>query len=187
LIIGSAHPEDIDCFLSAVKLQPNILNTWHVVIAPHHIDSISIKLCQEKLENAGIANTIYTKTAGNIALNQNQLLILDTMGMLAETYSFGTAAFVGGAIHYQVHNVLEPAVHGLRLAWGPKYENSQEAVQLVTDKIAQVIHKPVDFATWLNDISIDKSGYTYSTISAVGSLKGASDLLIKDWTSLLHG
>jgi 3-deoxy-D-manno-octulosonic-acid transferase len=187
LVLGSAHPADLDCFIAAVKTEPSVIRDWHIVIAPHHIDKASINLVQEKLLAAGLTAHNYMALSDNKTLDRDQILVLDTMGMLAEAYSFGTAAFVGGASHYQVHNVLEPAVHGLNLAWGPKYENSQEAVQLVNDKIATVIHTPVEFATWLKDISAMKSGNDNETAKAVGSLKGASDLIFKDWKTILNG
>jgi 3-deoxy-D-manno-octulosonic-acid transferase len=187
LVLGSAHPADLDCFIDAVKAEPNIIRDWHIVVAPHHIDKANIKLVQDKLHAAGLTGHAYTALSDDKTLDQDQILVLDTMGMLAETYSFGTAAFVGGACHYQVHNVLEPAVHGLNLAWGPKYENSQEAVQLVADKIATVIHTPVEFSTWLKNISAIKSGNDNETANAVGSLKGASDLIFRDWKTILNG
>ena len=187
LILGSAHPADLEIFLGAVALDATIMRDWQVVIAPHHIDAVNIKLFQSKLQAAGLTSKTFTTISQQEALNRNEILILDTMGMLAEAYSFGTAAFVGGASHYQVHNVLEPAVHGLRLAWGPKFETSQEAVQLVHDNNAKVIHTPVDLKTWLNDISSMKSGNDNGTANAVGSLKGASDLIFKDWKTILNG
>ena len=187
LILGSAHPADLDCFLGAVGLDSTIMRDWQVVIAPHHIDATNIKLFQSKLKTEGLISKTYTSMLQQEVLGQNEILILDTMGMLAEAYSFGTAAFVGGASHYQVHNVLEPAVHGLHLAWGPKFETSQEAVQLIQGNNAKVIHTPVDLKTWLNDISSKKSGNDNGTANAVGSLKGASDLIFKDWKTILNG
>jgi len=186
LIFGSAHPADLDCLLNATKLDPNLLRDWQIVIAPHHIDAANIKLFQTKLSDANIDSVIFT-SSNETPVEDNKVLILDTMGMLAEAYSFGTAAFVGGATHYQVHNVLEPAVHGLNLAWGPKYENSQEAIQLVENKIAQVIHSPAELKAWLINIGAKESDNGKGTANAVGSLKGASDLIFKDWKTILNG
>lgn len=187
LVLGSAHPADLDCFLGALALNAHLTNEWQFVIAPHHIDVTNINLFQQKLKEAGLDSKTYTTTEVNSAISHDQIIILDTMGMLAEAYSFGTAAFVGGASHYQVHNVLEPAVHGLKLAWGPKYENSQEAVRLVKEGIAKVIHTPAEFMAWLNDIGSMKSVSDNGTADAVGSLKGASDLILKDWKTILNG
>lgn len=187
LVLGSVHPADLETLLGAVTLDKNLLQDWQVVIAPHHIDAENIKHFQSRLKDAGLDSKTYTTIDDGRSMAANQILILDTMGMLAEAYSFGTAAFVGGASHHQVHNVLEPAVHGLNLAWGPRYESSQEAVQFVNDGIAKVVKTPVDFKTWLNGISAMKSSNDNGTANAVGSLKGASDLIFTDWKNILNG
>ena len=38
--------------------------------------------------------------------------------------------FVGGSFKQGIHNVLEPAVYGIPVLFGPKHENSQEAITL---------------------------------------------------------
>jgi 3-deoxy-D-manno-octulosonic-acid transferase len=37
---------------------------------------------------------------------------------------------VGGSFRQGIHNVLEPAVYGIPVLYGPKHENSQEAMEL---------------------------------------------------------
>ena len=40
------------------------------------------------------------------------------------------AVFVGGSFKQGIHNVLEPAVYGIPVLFGPKHKNSQEAIAL---------------------------------------------------------
>src|SRR5690606_18474939 len=110
---------DLITFVEAIKARPAILTEWQVVIAPHHIDAENIAMFKSILEQAGV-NVAQFSRGGSAASasggGRARIMLLDTMGMLAEAYQQATAAFVGGASHHQVHNVLEPAVHGLALA-----------------------------------------------------------------------
>jgi 3-deoxy-D-manno-octulosonic-acid transferase len=56
-------------------------------------------------------------------------VILDTIGELAQLYQIATAVFVGGSlVPAGGHNILEPAVHGKPIVFGPHMENFAEIV-----------------------------------------------------------
>jgi 3-deoxy-D-manno-octulosonic-acid transferase len=55
------------------------------------------------------------------------VVVLDTIGELAELYRLATIAFVGGSlVPTGGHNILEPAVFGRPILFGPHMENFQE-------------------------------------------------------------
>ena len=54
-------------------------------------------------------------------------VVLDTIGELAELYQIGTVVFVGGSlVPGGGHNILEPAVFGKPIVFGPHMENFAE-------------------------------------------------------------
>ena len=54
-------------------------------------------------------------------------VILDTIGELAQLYQIATAVFVGGSlVPLGGHNILEPAVHGRPIIFGPHMDNFAE-------------------------------------------------------------
>ncbi len=54
-------------------------------------------------------------------------VVLDTIGELAEIYQIGTIVFVGGSlVPGGGHNILEPAVFGRPIVFGPRMENFAE-------------------------------------------------------------
>ena len=72
-------------------------------------------------------------------------VILDTIGELAQLYQIATAVFVGGSlVPAGGHNILEPAVHGRPIIFGPHMDNFAEiadafltrgaAIQVRTDR-----------------------------------------------------
>jgi 3-deoxy-D-manno-octulosonic-acid transferase len=46
-------------------------------------------------------------------------------------YQYAHIAYVGGSFRQGVHNVLEPAVYGIPVIYGPRHTNSQEAQELL--------------------------------------------------------
>ncbi|MCA1650898.1 MAG: 3-deoxy-D-manno-octulosonic acid transferase [Acidobacteria bacterium] len=58
---------------------------------------------------------------------RNDVIILDTIGELAQLYQVATAVFVGGSlVDAGGHNILEPAVFGKPIVFGPHMENFAE-------------------------------------------------------------
>jgi len=55
------------------------------------------------------------------------VVVLDTIGELAELYQLATAVFVGGSlVDYGGHNILEPAIFGKPIVFGPYMQNFRE-------------------------------------------------------------
>ncbi len=59
------------------------------------------------------------------AYGPKQLLILDTVGILASVYSYATWSYIGGGFGVGIHNTLEAATFGLPVAFGPNYAEIQ--------------------------------------------------------------
>ena len=55
------------------------------------------------------------------------VVILDSIGELAHVYRVATLVFVGGSlVDWGGHNILEPAVHGKAIVFGPHMQNFEE-------------------------------------------------------------
>jgi len=58
------------------------------------------------------------------------IVILDTVGELAQLFQIATVVFVGGSlVDKGGHNILEPAVHGKPIVFGPHMQNFQEIAE----------------------------------------------------------
>ena len=68
------------------------------------------------------------------ALNDCEVLIIDTIGLLTKIYSYADIAYVGGGFATGLHNTLEPAVFGVPVIIGPNYKGFKEAEDLVAQK-----------------------------------------------------
>ena len=69
------------------------------------------------------------------------VVVLDTIGELAQLYQLATAVFVGGSlVDHGGHNILEPAIFGKPIVFGPHMQNFKEIADafLSNDAAVQV-------------------------------------------------
>jgi 3-deoxy-D-manno-octulosonic-acid transferase len=69
------------------------------------------------------------------------VVVLDTLGELAQLYQLATAVFVGGSLaDHGGHNILEPAIFGKPVVFGPHMHNFKEIADafLTNDAAVQV-------------------------------------------------
>jgi 3-deoxy-D-manno-octulosonic-acid transferase len=89
------------------------------------------------------------RDAGFVATRRSQLpidaeprqdvVVLDTLGELAQLYQLATAVFVGGSIvDYGGHNILEPAIFGKPIVFGPHMQNFKEIAAAFLSNAAAV-------------------------------------------------
>jgi 3-deoxy-D-manno-octulosonic-acid transferase len=77
------------------------------------------------------------------------VVILDTIGELAHLFQVATAVFVGGSlVDHGGHNILEPAVHGKPIVFGPYMSNFAEiAATFLEGGAALQVASATDLAT----------------------------------------
>jgi 3-deoxy-D-manno-octulosonic-acid transferase len=69
----------------------------------------------------------------------HDVVVLDTIGELAQLYQIGTAVFVGGSlVDAGGHNILEPAVFGKPIVFGPHMQNFAEIARTFLDNGASI-------------------------------------------------
>lgn len=122
VVIGSAWQKDLEMLLPTIKQHPEV----KFIIAPHEIDDATLSGMQSVLDCPSI------KYSDLAQLSHENVLLLNTMGMLSAVYSVAQVAYVGGAFGKGLHNVLEPATFGLPVVFGPEFEKFQEAKDLVS-------------------------------------------------------
>ena len=62
--------------------------------------------------------------------NSQMILILDTIGMLSSVYQYADISYIGGGFGKGIHNILETAVFGNPIIFGPNHTKFGEAVEL---------------------------------------------------------
>ena len=126
MILGSTHLKDEIIFFDFIKLikENQLTQHWKFLIAPHEIHQKNINRLKN---NTLLSTTIFSNNENN---ENADLLILDTMGQLSATYHHADLVYIGGGFDRGIHNILEPAVYGLPIIFGPNYHSFKEAKDL---------------------------------------------------------
>lgn len=118
-VAGSTWPEDEAVLFEAVKSVPR----WRLILVPHetHRSGELREACRRHFEEPSILSELREPWTSRV-------LIVDQVGLLAELYSIGTIAFVGGSFRRKVHSVMEPLAAGKLTLVGPFHRNNREAI-----------------------------------------------------------
>ncbi len=125
LILGSIWKSDMSVILkstlSALKLNSDLL----VIFVPHNPDDKFLNFISSELERENISSIKYSELKEN--KSEYRVIIVDSIGHLAGVYKFAEIAYLGGGFGPGVHNVMEPAVYGIPVIYGPNLKNSETA------------------------------------------------------------
>ncbi len=130
LVLGSTWPADERVWLPAL---PELLarhDDLRVVLCPHephpaHLDDLAAWCAAHRLPSLPLSTLLADPTA------TPRVVLVDSVGVLAEIYRAGACAYVGGGFTTGVHNTMEPAIAGLPVFFGPRHQNAEEAAVLV--------------------------------------------------------
>lgn len=182
-IAGSSWHEDEEVIIPAIKKLIKSHPEFLVVIVPHeptiqHLENLEREFQPE----------IPTKRFSYLNNYKNeQVILVDSIGILLSLYTYADFAFVGGSFKSNVHNVLEAAVYGIPVAYGPKIQGSQEAPALIEAGGGFLIQNKKQalrlFKTFLEDDSFRKEkGELAKTFvhSRTGATRRILDEIIKE-------
>ncbi len=131
-VVGSSWEGDekilFPVFFKLQTNEPDLL----MILVPHEPTENNL----ERIESDLNGHTTYIRFSDLNDYSGEKILIVDSIGILMALYQYAHVAFVGGAFRSAVHNVLEPAVYGIPVLFGPNHTNSQEALLLLKEKIA---------------------------------------------------
>lgn len=121
-IAGSSWGPDEAVYMSYFNTHPG----WKLIVASHEVNEERIKNIEEQLRGYCVRYTQATMEEVRTA----KCLIIDCFGLLSSIYRYGNVAYVGGGFGVGIHNVLEAAVYGIPVFFGPNNYKFQEAQQL---------------------------------------------------------
>lgn len=101
---------------------------WRLIIAPHVVNPQRVSRLIDRFAEQGQTAVAYTAVEqGRATLEGAQVLIIDCYGLLSSIYRYGQVAYVGGGFGVGIHNVLETAVWGMPVIFGPNNKRFIEA------------------------------------------------------------
>lgn len=173
-IAGSTWRPDEEILMELIADNPRI----KFVIAPHEMDEVRI-------------NRIMTQTCGRAvrythcdaqSLARSQVLILDTVGILASVYRYASWAYIGGGFGVGIHNTLEAATFALPIAFGPNYAKFKEARDMVALGAATKVESAEELKRWfapLRDDSVLRAKVSSTAKDYTVKNQGATSLIMR--------
>uniref|UniRef100_Q3ARJ8 3-deoxy-D-manno-octulosonic acid transferase n=1 Tax=Chlorobium chlorochromatii (strain CaD3) TaxID=340177 RepID=Q3ARJ8_CHLCH len=137
LVAGSVWEADEQLLIAAwQELNPRP----SLIVVPHQTEPEKIAHLCSLLDERNLSYARISTFPESFQPEQ-QILIIDQIGYLAELYSIASIAYVGGGFGVNVHNTLEPAVYAIPVLFGPNHHNSPEAAALLEAGGATVVQQ----------------------------------------------
>lgn len=139
-VYGSIWMSDM---LIVKEMVLNYPNCKHL-IAPHDISTNNIREISEFLQQE---SDLYSEVGW-----RSNILIINNIGLLNRLYAVAKYAYVGGGFKKGIHNILEPAVFGIPVFFGPNHSKFNEALDLLKCKGAFAVHAPSEMLKYVEMI-----------------------------------
>ena len=171
-VIGSSWPID-------EKILSGFINSEgfdkKVILAPHETNENHIQEIEQQLS---VKSSRFSELKDDIP-KETQVLILNTIGHLTNSFQYGDVAYIGGGFTGKLHNILEPAVFGLPILFGPKHDKFPEA-QLFKEKgFAFEVADSNDFKNKFDLVNRDKSQIESKLLEFMENQVGISVRILK--------
>lgn len=151
-ISGSLH-DDED--LRLVTTLANRHRDTRFIIVPHEISPSILRHLEENLQGK---TELYSRCTPESDLSDTQTLIIDFVGALAYIYRYATWAYVGGGFTRLLHSVIEPAVYGLPVAFGPNVNRKAVTCRMIELGIGRITATPEALDEWFRGLKDDDEG-----------------------------
>ena len=148
IIAGSTWKPDEELLVEFINHNENI----KFIIAPHEVSDANVNRIHQLLKKPAISFSKINKTE----INNYQVLIIDSIGLLSSLYQYGNVAYIGGGFGVGIHNILEAATFGMPIVFGPNFKKFKEAVDLSSNGGAFSITKFDELERTFNHLISDK-------------------------------
>src|SRR5918995_4547511 len=136
IVAGSTMKGEEAAVLRTFRRVRSTAPTTLLILAPRHTERVDDvhELCREEGFRTVRRSELPIDTEPRA-----DIVILDSIGELATIYQLATVAFVGGSlVATGGHNILEPAVFGKPIVFGPHMENFSEIARAFVTNVAGV-------------------------------------------------
>ena len=124
LVAGSTWGADEEVLFEAFSIVRKKVPGARLVIVPHEPTSDHLDAVDQGARERGIPKPVRLSAAQG----DEDVVLLDRVGVLARLYGVGDIAYVGGGFgRAGLHSVLEPAAWGVPVTFGPNWQSSREA------------------------------------------------------------
>lgn len=176
IVAGSTWPEDEAIFIRFVN---ECKHPGKFVVAPHEVSPDSVERIKALLQRPYVC---YSCDSTTQQLEEAEVLIVDGYGYLVSVYRYAKIAYIGGGFTTGIHSILEPAVYGMPVVFGPDYHKFNEAVEMIQLGAAHPVTNYDELSALLNHYLTDPVRLENESLFAsqyVESNRGATDQIVR--------
>jgi 3-deoxy-D-manno-octulosonic-acid transferase len=176
IVAGSTWLEDEALFINYLN---ECTHKVKFVVAPHEVNERSLERITSVLKRPYI---LYSANSTPEELEAAEVLIVDGYGYLVSVYRYAQIAYIGGGFTTGIHSILEPAVYGMPVVFGPDYHKFHEAVEMIQLGAAHSISNYEElnnlFESYLTD-PIRLANESHFASQYVESNRGATEQIVR--------
>ncbi len=163
-ICGSTHRGEEEILFQVYCQLRQAISGLQLLLAPRNIERA------DEIVALGQQHQLGVRKWTSVTHRQGPLLILDTIGELAECYAMADAVFIGGSLVPQGgHNPIEPAAVGVPVLFGPHMEDFTEiAAELIECGGARQVASAASLSVALRQIICDPGVHRSMAGAALG-------------------
>lgn len=184
IIAGSTHKGEDEIVLNTFQKLKSEFSDIKLLLAPRHLTRLDE--VKNLVEKTGLK---YGQRSQNAHFDNNEIIILDTMGELGKMYGICNFAFIGGSFNKTGgHNPLEAVVYNKPAISGPSIHNFKDIYSILSKSSAgKVVKTPDELTSYMYKLLADNNFYNSACKDCeevFQSQQGALDFVIDKIKSL---
>ena len=148
-VVGSMLPgKDEQVIAELINAHPDS----KFLVIPHEVDDDGVERFCRMLERKP---AVYTRT--DEGFEDSSVLVVNIVGILSKLYRYGFAAYVGGGFDCAPHSIVEAAVYGIPVSYGPIFRSHFHCYFLIDAGAGKSISCSRELIDWYDSIVKDAS------------------------------
>ncbi len=181
-LAGSIHRDkDLDITTSLCNRYPAI----PFIFVPHEITPDILDDLKKKIDGKVL---LYSECTPDTDFKDVKALVIDFVGALAYIYRYAGWSYVGGGFTDRLlHSVIEPAVYGVPVAFGPNIHRKVTPREMEKLGVGKIVRNEAELAAWFESLRTDAARLAYLSKAAAkyvrrntGSTDRVTDIIIKE-------
>jgi 3-deoxy-D-manno-octulosonic-acid transferase len=148
-------------------------------VAPHEVNQGSLDRIVSLLKRPFL---FYSADSTTDQLDSADVMIVDGYGYLVSVYRYAKIAYIGGGFTNGIHSILEPAVYGMPVVFGPNYHKFHEAEEMIQLGAAHCVSNYEELSDLFESYLTDTEKLRNESLFAsqyVESNRGATEQIVR--------
>ena len=185
IVAGSTWSKDEKLLAEYMSNHPDC----KLILVPHEIHAPRLHAIFNRLQGRFVRYSTFMENgewkvaneqSRHHILQQANVLVVDTIGLLSSIYRFGQVAYIGGGFGVGIHNTIEAAVYGVPVIFGPNYHHFREAKGLIEAGAARSIRNYTEIENALDTALAQHEEIGAKAAAYVASETGATEKIYKE-------